>query len=74
MIENKFITKNINKARFEQFYIGFYIINNNPTNLIKIENNKDFYKLYKRLVNMSKFGINLKILYKDYDLYKTVLL
>lgn len=71
-MNNKFITKNIAKSRFEQYNIGFYIINNNPTNLIKIENNKGNYKIYKRLINMSKFGFKIKLYYSD--VYKGILL
>jgi hypothetical protein len=72
MKKNKFITKNIKKNRFEQFYVDFYIINNNPSNIIKIENNKNNYIIYKRLVNMSKFGFKLKLFYSD--IYKNILL
>jgi hypothetical protein len=69
---NKFITKDLYKNRFDNYFIEFYIINNNPVNLIKKENCINNYKLYKRLVNMSKFGINLKLYYSD--IYKDILL
>jgi hypothetical protein len=62
---NKYITKSIDKKRSDYFNTNIFIINNNPSNLIKSEILKNEYSIYKRLFNGSKFGIIFKVSYSD---------